>query len=160
MPISALVKAKGLYTFPNKLGNLPEGALLTAKNVVINRDGIIEPMRGFFLYGDLGAGSTKQLLNYKDRLIRHVGSTLQYDNGSGTFTSFTGSYSETETGLRIKGLETNGNFYFTTSSGVKSISVDSADDLVAGSISNAGISKTLDLKITLKTEKGVFTQKN
>ena len=160
MPISALVKAKGLYTFPNKLGNLPEGALLTAKNVIINRDGIIEPMRGFFLYGDLGAGVTKQLLNYKDRLIRHIGSTLQYDNGSGTFTSFTGSYSETETGLRIKGLETNGNFYFTTSSGVKSISVDSADDLVAGSISNAGISKALDLKLTLNTETGFFTQES
>lgn len=158
-----LNKCKGLYSFPNSLGTMPEGALVKAKNVSINRENVIEPVRGFKLYGTASGSSAttdvaKQLLIYKNRILRHYTTTLQYDNGSGTFANFSGNYSETESGLRIKGIEANGNFYFTTSTGIKKISAASAATLSSATIGNAGGLKALDGTATLNTTTGWFTQ--
>src|SRR5882672_7731485 len=101
---SVLLKAGGLYTFPNNLSEIPPGALTTADNIVIDKNGIIESRRGLKQYGNtFGVGSdvAKQLMQYKNRLLRHFESTIQYDDGTGLFTSFSGSFTETETGLRI-----------------------------------------------------------
>lgn len=141
MPNTAMLKAKGLYTFQNFLSFIPEGSLLDATNVVIDRDGIIEPRRGIKQYGTFGTSGdiAKQLLTYKTRVLVHYGSTLAYDNGSGTFANFSGTYPEVDAGLRIKGVEFNGNFYFTTSTGIKKIASNSttlstADESDAGGI--------------------------
>lgn len=162
MPQNILLKAKGLYSFANQLSSVPEGSLLEANNIVINRDGIIESRRGFSVYGtSLGGVSgnrCKQLMTYKDRILRHYGTTLEYDNGSGTFTSFSGSISETTTGLRIKSIEANGNLYFTTSDGIKKISVSSVNDLTSATVTNAGGIKALDGTVALNSNQGFFTQ--
>lgn len=129
MPAVITLKALGLNTSPNQL-EVAEGSLSIASNVVIKRDNIVEPRRGFKLYGDSMPSSTdraKQLLVYKRRILRHYATTLQYDNGSGTFTDFAGSYSEQEPGYRIRSLEQNGNFYFTTSNGIMKISSATSD---------------------------------
>lgn len=144
------LKAKGLYTFPNNLGELPPGALLEAENVVIDRDGVIEPRRGFKEYGDEMpdlADRAKQLLVYKNRILRHFDDVLQFDDGSGGFTAFSGSFSEVVAGLRIKGTEANGNFYFTTSTGIQKISAPSASAFTnqSGYIKPAGVVKALDI---------------
>jgi hypothetical protein len=164
---SLLLKASGLYTFPNRLSSIPKGALLRALNIVINRDNVIECRRGFKLYGGAMGGSSNtahQLLTYKERVLRHYGTseatTLQFDNGSGTFTSFTGTFNPVASGLRIKGIEANSNFYFTTDAGIKKISVSDADDLAAGSVTSAGAAKGLDLFATLDTDTGFFTQES
>src|SRR3970282_104867 len=157
-----LLKAVGLYTFVNELGMLPEGALLQADNVNIDRDGIIEPRRGFNLYGTnmpLTQDRAKQLIVYKNRIIRHFGSSLQFDStGSGTFSTFSGSYTETETGLRIKSVESNGNLYFTTSAGIKKISANSASQLSTSSnyITNAGGPKALDVNLLITYDPSGF----
>lgn len=159
---SLTLKAKGLYTYPNALSEMPEGALTQADNVVIDRNGVIEPRRGFNQYGDdlgISTDRAKQLLVYKDRILRHYTTVLQYDNGTGTFTSFNGSYSETETGLRIKSVEANGNLYFTTSAGVYRISATSASQFVntAGYIRKAGGVTALDINGTIDyTTSGFF----
>lgn len=156
MPSIVTLKARGLVRSPNQL-ELPEGSLTEASNVIIRRDNVIEPRRGFKLYGTEFGTSTdrvKQLLEYKNRLIRHYQTTLQFDtnvlnpDGESVFQSFSGSYSETETGLRIKSAVSNGNFYFTTSDGVKKLSAASANDLStsAGYITNAGGIKAVDLQ--------------
>lgn len=107
MSQNVLLKASGKYTFPNRLSSMPEGALIKANNVVINRDNIVETRRGFKVYGDEiqthGTAITDptsasvsytahQLVNYKERLLRHFGSGsgqyLEWDNGTGTFTKF------------------------------------------------------------------------
>jgi len=153
---SVTLKAKGLYTQANQL-SLPEGALSEADNVIIDRDNVIEPRRGFKLYGNsfgTSSNTAKQLLLYKDRLIRHYATTLQYDNGSGTFTSFTGSYSEPSSGLRIKSQESNGNLYFTTSNGIKKISESSAANITATSITSSGGIKALDIDLALNATTG------
>ena len=126
---------RGIYTYPNLLGEIPDGALTTASNVVIDRDGVASPRRGFATYGNsFGPSSTiaKQLLNYKGRIFRHWLSTLDYDStGTGTFDPLAIDITEQATGSRIKYLEANGNFYFTSDVGIKKISAVVADDILA-----------------------------
>jgi len=69
------LKAKGLFLNSNSLSAIPDGGLLEADDIVIDKDDIIESRRGFFLFGDtMGIDESQvaqQLLNYQDRLIRH-----------------------------------------------------------------------------------------
>lgn len=162
MPGLTNLKAIGLNTQPNGLSK-PEGSLETASNVVIQRDNVIEPRRGFKLFGDAFPSSTdraKQLIVYKNRILRHYSTTLQYDSdGSGSFEDFSGTYEETGTDLRIKSIEQNSNLYFTTAEGIKKISAVSASDFTtaANYITNAGGVKALDLTAELSTTYGSTT---
>lgn len=146
-----LVRARGLHTSNNELTE-PEGALDIADNVVIDFDDILECRRGYKLYGDVLGDDTervKQLMIYKDRIIRHYGSLLEFDDGSGSFTQFNGTYDELVSGLRIKYLESNGNLYFTTDEGIKKISALVDSDIAADSIEESGVPRGLDLEAEL-----------
>jgi hypothetical protein len=228
---NVLLKAEGLYSYPNRLSSVPQGALLAASNVVINRENIVESRRGFKLYGDAFGTSTDsahQLFSYKSRILRHWGSGagqyLEYDDGSGAFSKFSvsltgdtvdtdatisslsttsslfvGMYvtgdgipsstriasitnnttieltnnatitdtgvaltfifdvAEVEAGLRIKAIEANGNFYLTTSKGIKKVSVSSASGFTTAVISQAGGVSALDLKADINNNTGFFT---
>lgn len=157
MTTRSLLKASGLQTYSNELSEISPGALTTADNVNIDRPGIIEPRRGYKDYGNSFPDvrdRAKQLLIYKSRILRHYFDNtdsqnyLQFDSdGEGNFLTFDGVYNETETGLRIKGIEANGNFYFTTSDGIKKISALTADDFTtsAGYITSAGGVNALDV---------------
>ena len=161
---SIMLRAKGLHTFANSLSEIPQGALARADNVVIDREGVIESRRGLALYGNSMASIAKQLLRYKTRVLRHFGNTLQYDSdGAGTWLAFNGSYSEVDAGLRIKGTEANGNFYFTTSNGVKKISALTAADFTtaSGFITAAGGIKAIDVEGSVNYENpGFFTEES
>jgi hypothetical protein len=169
MPQSLVLKCRGLYSFPNSLSEIPEGALTETDNVVVDREGVVGPRRGFRLYGDAlsGVASTrsKQLLVYKGRVLRHYSTKLEYDsNGSGTFAAFnddtgsTASITEVSTGVRIKGIEANSNLYFTSSSGIRKISATSAANLSTAQVVAAGGIKALDGRAVLNTGTGFFTQ--
>lgn len=145
-----LITAKGLITFSNEL-SVPEGALVKANNVNIDERGVITPRRGFADYGtSISTEDTRlnQIMEYKDRLIRHYGSILEFDNGSGTFTSFSGTYTEIEDGFRLKYQEAQGNLYFTSDSGIKKISETSAANITASSIEDSGAVKAYDIEGT------------
>jgi len=146
-----LLKAAGLITSPNLLDR-PDGALSEAKNIIIKRDGIIEPSRGFKLYGtNLPSPNdrVKQLTQYRNRILRHYGNVLQYDDGSGNFSNFSGTFTETQTGLRVKSVESNGNYYFTTNTGIKKISARNGADLDNGvAVTDAGGIKAVDMQAT------------
>lgn len=155
-----LLKAKGLNTYNNEL-NLPAGSLIIADNVVIDKNDSIEPRRGMAKYGDElpeTEDRIKQFLIYKDRILRHFGTTIQYDDGEGVFTNFSGEFNELEDGLRLKYVESNGNLYFTTSDGIKKISALDASQFNsdANFITNAGAPKGLDLRGTLTSQVGGF----
>lgn len=129
---SVMLKAAGLETYYQSLMELSPGALLKADNTVINRQGVIEPRRGIKAYGASFGSSVsraKQLLEYKGRIIRHIDTTLSYDDGAGVFTNFSGVYSEPVSGYRIKSVEAKSNLYFTTSNGIKKISAATTSDL-------------------------------
>ena len=167
MPASVTLKAVGLNKSPNQL-DLPPGSLVTASNVIIKRDNVVEPRRGYPLYGNaMGTSSdrAKQLMTYKLRILRHFSNQLEFDSdGNGTFLPFCGTYLEPQTGRRIRYIESNGNFYFTTSDGIKKISVKDASGFTTACpfITQAGGIKALDLTtrlhIVLGNESGFLPQ--
>jgi len=142
MPTTSMLRAKGLHTNNSYLSEVPEGALQTAENVNIDRLSTIESRRGLKQYGTIGVSpsndNAKQLLLYKERILAHYTNSIAFDNGSGTFTDFVASFTETQTGLRIKFVEQNGNLYLTTSTGIRKISASSAATLSSAKISNSG----------------------
>lgn len=158
MPSVFSLQALGLNTMPNQL-EAPEGSLTIAKNVVINRDNVVEPRRGYKIYGDTFGSSSdraKQLLNYKERILRHFNETIQFDDGEGNFSNFNGSYLETQTGLRLKYIESNGNLYFTTADGIMKISARTADDFTdsSGYVTKAGAVKAINASAKVKYNYG------
>jgi hypothetical protein len=138
-----LIKTRGLYVHGNELA-LPEGSLKQATNVNIDEDGVITPRRGFSEYGNATNNSEtdgdilKQMLEYKQRILRHYQDKLEYEDANGNFQEISGSYSEVVNGVRIKGQEANSNFYFTTSEGIKKISLKSSNDYATDIVTDAG----------------------
>lgn len=134
---------KGLYTYYNSLADISPGALLKANNIVIQQEGIAQPRRGIKYWSNNTGSSSdraKQLFEYKSRIITHYSDKLAYDTtGNGLFANFDGTYNAPLNNTRIKGLETKGNFYFTSDSGVKKISAKTVSDFSASSISNSGV---------------------
>lgn len=160
MPSIVITQATGLYTSNNSLVN-PPGSLNVGKNIIIRRDGVMEPRRGFKLYGSAlydASERAKQLFSYRKRLLRHSQSILDYDSdGNGNFKSFSGSFNETEPGLRVKSIESNGNLYFTTDAGIKKLSSYDAAGLGSASITYAGGVKSIDLTGHIKYDPTLTT---
>lgn len=144
--MAILTAARGLVTSPNEIAK-SDGALIIADNVVIDYDNTIQSRRGFEDYTTSDfLDSVKQLFTYKNKLLAYHGQILSYDiASSGAFGAFNGSYSPLIDGLRLKSLETNGNFYFTTNTGIKKISSATADDIATSTITNSGGVKAADL---------------
>lgn len=114
--------------------------------MVIDFDNIIQPRRGFEDYNAVAlSGKISQLFTYKNTLLVYQGTSISYDAINGVFGTYSGNYSPLINGLRLKGLETNGNFYFTTSEGIKKISVATRDDIPSAIITQAGGIKGADL---------------
>jgi len=164
MPASILLKALGLNTAINQL-ETPPGSMIEAKNIIIRDENVIEPRRGMKIFGETFGTSSdraKQLISYRDRIIRHYSDKLEFDAGTQTtsgvevFNEFSGSYTETEPGLRIKSIEANGNLYFTTNDGIKKISAKNASQLTtdSGYIVDAGGIKAVDLTSEIVYELG------
>jgi len=163
MASSSLIKALGLNISINAL-EAPEGTLYEASNVIIKRDDVIESRRGYDLFGvpfGTSIDRCKQMADYKSRIIRHYSDKLQFEDelnndGEMNFKTFYGSYLNAIDGYRFKSIEANGNFYFTTSEGIKKISAKTADDFStnAGYITQAGGVKALDLSAKLSLVQG------
>jgi hypothetical protein len=162
MASQVTLKALGLNYSPNNLA-LPEGSLLVADDVIIRRDNVVESRRGFKDYSvglGISTNPIKQLLEYKGRILAHYNNKLAYDTtvlnsaGRSIFADFSGTYNETQPGLRIKSIEANKNLYFTTTEGIKKLSVRTATDLANTSIANAGAVKALDLNPILDFQQG------
>lgn len=147
-----------------------QGSLAVADDVVINRDNVIEPRRGFAIYGNAMGGSpttdvAHQLFTYKNRLLRHFGAnsgtTLQYDSDdNGTFVSFSAAVAEVQKGIRIKYAESNGNLYFTTNSGICKLSVATASDFPNVNVQPAGMYEGLDITLGLNSQQGFLNQES
>jgi hypothetical protein len=157
------LKALGLNFSGNAL-ELSPGSLIEANNVIIRRDDVIESRRGYKLFGEEipNLDTAKQLMVYRQRILRHYGDKIAYqdgvlNNGEAKFTEFFGSFTEVEAGLRIKSSQSkNGNFYFTTNEGIKKISAASSSEFTnaSGYITQAGGIKALDLQARLNTTFG------
>jgi hypothetical protein len=158
------LQALGLNYSPNTI-SLPQGSLIQADDVIIRRDNVVESRRGYREYSEgIGASDdrAKQLIEYKEKVLVHYSNKLAFDtseldsNGKAIFDEFSGTYSETQTGLRIKSIEANKNLYFTTDAGIKKIAARTAADFTtaSGYIKNAGAIKALDISGRLDSTQG------
>lgn len=162
-----VLKHKGLSTYSNPLNPnvVIDGSHAESLNIVIDRNEVAEPRRGFFQYGNtfgVSTDRTKQLINYKDTVLRHVLTGIQYDSdNAGSFLNFLGdAVNEIQSGLRIKYIEANGNLYFTSATGIKKISARNSADFSTVEIQPAGGVKALDLSATLNYSANGFLSGN
>lgn len=147
------LQAAGLYTYPNNLSEMPPGGLLIANNTIIDKPGVVEPRRGIKYYGSLFPSETdrvKQLLQYRDKLIRHINTTLAFDNGQGVFTNFAGSF-DSASEYRMKTTSARGNLYLATDKGIMRISAKDGSEFTgeANFIKKAGIAFPIDPTVSL-----------
>lgn len=129
------LKISGLHTNPNQFSEIPEGALQVADNIQIDKGSVAEPRRGQAKYGKVNAsynGAIDALYDYNDTLLVSYNNKLAKDNGSGTFTDYTNTYTP-PSGHRIKSTQANKNFYFTTTSNIKKMAVLTDEPINAGS---------------------------
>ncbi len=134
------LQLKGLYTSPNNLSAIPQGALEIADNVVIDKPNIVESRRGQAQYGTaltIGSGQVNKVFNYASSMISHYDNKLAYDNGAGTWTNYSGTYEAPTSTLKMKSLEALRNFYFTTDAGIYKL------DALANTPKRAGVVKAL-----------------
>lgn len=145
------IKPRGLYTYPNPLSEVPQGAMLESLNVVLPRPSVIEQRRGINTFGTLLTNNTLQLYNFQNRLIINTGTTLQYDSdGLGTWIPYAGSYTKPDSALVIRSFQANKNIYFLTNAGQKKL------DSLTGAITFSGAPAGLDGSGTT-TGSGWFT---
>lgn len=115
------IKIEGLYTSPNNLSSVPPGALEIADNVVIASESIVDSRRGQTQYGSpltIGSGQVNKIFNYASSLISNYDDKMAYDSGSGVWVEYPGDYLAPSAAYKMRSLEAQKNFYFTTSLGV------------------------------------------
>lgn len=136
-----ILKSLGLVTQYSPLSIQP-GALTRADNAVIDRENIVENRRGYSSYGTL-PGDPNQVLSFNGTVGVQQGTSVLWDNGSGTFAAATGSYSP-PSGYKMRFTEARNNLYVTTSTGVKTFSSSSG-----GAARLVGAPRALDPSYTL-----------
>ena len=140
MPNAIILAIKGLVLNPSTFDSKAEdGSLTIANNVVIDRPSVVATRRGFnnafsTMLND-GALSMYQYNGVK--LINTVDSELHADPLSdGVLTTYSGTYpvpDPTNAESRVRGLETNKNFYFITEQGTYRLDRVSGEPRLAGS---------------------------
>lgn len=146
----ARLKAKGLYSQPNVYSEVPDGALKTANNANLDREGVITPRRGFeALAGALGSGSdrAKAFTEYQDKVIASYGTSgLAYHTGA-AWSALAGTHTP-PTDERMRFVQANQNLYFTTSSGLKKLAAYNGD------VGSVGVPKAVHSTVALSAASG------
>lgn len=134
MPQTQTYAARGLYTNPNNLSEVPDGAFSRADDAVIRRDGIVETRRGFApASGTVGASGDRfrSLSDFAGTLVGHTSAgTLARFDGS-AWTAYSGTYTAPDS-RRMRFLQTGKSLYFTTSAGVYRLDETTGTPMAAG----------------------------
>lgn len=143
------IQVQGLYLNPSTFGNnAPPGALTIANNVVIDRPSVVATRRGFDnSFSTLSGASASSLFQYNNIALLYATDLKMYVDlaSNGTFTPYAGTYlvpDPTNPASRIRGLETNKNFYFITENGTYRLDHASGQPRIAGAppgLSGTGI---------------------
>jgi len=155
-PTSMILSIRGLHLNPSTFGDTsPNGSLTIANNVVIDRPSVVATRRGFnnaFSTISTNAGAMFQYSGTK--LLYGTNHTLYADvAGNGTYVAYSGTYREpdnNDAASRVRGLESNKNFYFITGEGTYRL------DNVAGQPRLAGAPPGLSGEGTVTGTTGFF----
>ena len=139
------VKLAGLYTYPSDIGSAPPGALSVADNIVIDRDQVAEPRRGFDYLRHAGVKSSFPNSTYRARrMFFYGGYGMALYNTPGVTTNSTIGYHDPTTGWNaigtiteptgqpMRSVQANSNFYFTTNLGVYKLDQVTAGERAGG----------------------------
>lgn len=147
------IKVRGAYTYPSDLSEVPVGALGVAENIIVDRDSIAEPRRGFgYLTHGAGVQSTfsdpsyraNKYFFYQNQTLCHYYTNLfAYHNSTTGWVNYSGTYSPPSSTIPVRSAQANENFYYTTSTGVYKLSS------YTGTPSAIGCPQALDLKTTI-----------
>jgi hypothetical protein len=150
---SLVINIKGLYTYPSDLAAVPQGALSVADNIVIDKDSIAEPRRGFG-YLTHGAGVQSAFSNasyrankiyfYQNQILcSYSTALLAYHNSSSGWVNYSGTYTPPASTSPVRSAQSNNNFYFTTINGVNKL------DSYTGTPVAVGAPQALDLQTSI-----------
>jgi len=156
MAQSLITKATGLHTHPSSISSVPDGALVVADNVNIDREGLITPRRGFdrLAFGlSNSLFRTNVISTYQSALIAHYSTNLlaYYSNSTG-WTAYSGTYSPADPNYKVRFAQSNQNLYFTSSSGPKKL------DSVTATVKASGAVQALSLSGVTTGSSGFLTQ--
>lgn len=95
MPQATSLQLNGVATHKNRLSQVKEGALARAQNVIIDRESLVEPRRGFAQYGsDVASasdGSIQRLIAFDEEMIAIFNDSAYSDGGTGEWTLYSSS---------------------------------------------------------------------
>ncbi len=146
-----ITKCAGLQLAGNEFG-LPEGSLVKADNVVLFEKDVIEPRPGITAWYQKTVASAyaADLFCYNDTLLVRDGTAGTIYETAG-LTALSGTYTSPDSALcRIRGVEANQNFYFTSSAGVYRL------DSTTGTPALAGGKKVLGFRTAATTGSSGF----
>jgi len=148
MANSPSTKIKGLYSYPNPLGEVPKGALAIADNIVIDADGSAQSRRGFDVLAEsIGTVSSRinKLFSYQNQVLAHYDvNSLAYRNVGTGWSPYSGTYTPINAAsTKVRSAESNSNFYFTTNNGIYRLDAYTGTPVLSGGL------KALDVKGTL-----------
>ena len=143
------IKLRGLYTFPNDYSAIPEGALSQADNVIVDRESVAEPRRGFTYQNALTVPAyfttnmvARKIFYYQNQILAFCSlgfttnnlSTYYYDSTTATgWTQMDNGYINfPATGILPRSAQANQNIYFTTSYGVRRVDYYKSSSLMSG----------------------------
>ena len=151
------LKVRGLYTHPSDLASVPDGALSKADDVVIDKEDVAEPRRGFNRsYGALSVDTyrSKKLFLFQDYLFStystnllayystKVDSSSSNFTGSGSWTEVSGTYAP-PTDHRTHVAAANQNMYLTSGAGLYKLDAYNSTPVKAGAYKGLDIAASI-----------------
>jgi hypothetical protein len=145
---------QGLFSQANSF-TVPDGALETADNIVINRDGVIAKRRGYYQYYNPSSDTLNALILYQSKLLAVFSDKIGYFTDTGSSPSYTGTRTTLSgatvavTGTRTaRSAQSNKNLYFTTDNGVLKL------EAYTGTIYKAGVPPATDIRANFAAANG------
>lgn len=159
MSQSLTLKIKGLHTYPSDLSEVPEGSLEVADEIVIDRESVAEPRRGFG-YLTHGAGVQTQFSDasyrankiffYQNKILCHYATNLfAYHNSSTGWVNKSGTFNPPSSTIPVRSAQANKNFYMTTNLGVVKL------DSYTANATPVGVPQALDIVATLAISQAI-----
>lgn len=131
MAQQVMTKIRGLYTFPNDFSAVPEGSLAKADNIIIDRESVAEPRRGFtFLASTAGKASfatnerAERIFFYDETILcqtrtNDTNPALVYFDPSDGWHTNTATFNPPSADVKCQWATAKQNLYICTDIGVK-----------------------------------------